>query len=688
MRLRLGTKFILLVALILSTTLGMSTYYSLRSHSKLLEEQLFEQNAMMGHFAALISAEAILAYDFVALNTYVNDLTNDRDVVFSVILDQEGQPMTSYIDKTNPYIERLANVSKGLQVADILGHYQQGTEDVHVVNFPINHRGEHLGVLVIGIGLERMQHELLRELLVQLSIYASIILILSLGIYWTFRIRVLNPVNQLVDGAKRVAQGNYDEPVQLTSRDELGELTESFNEMMREVQEDQRQLDYRAHYDSLTGLPNRVLAMHRINTEINRAMHTQEQFAVLFLDLNNFKTINDTMGHPVGDALLVEIGKRLASVLRDSDMVARLGGDEFLMLLTNVQEVMEVQLVTDRLIRVISTPIKINSRELYIQCSVGIAFYPSDGNSAERLMANADNAMYQAKLSKSWAVSFYAPEMNDMAQKRLALEQDLHVALEQGQLHLNFQPIIETASRRPLGAEVLARWQHPEKGQISPAEFIPIAEATGHIIKIGEWVIRSACRQMAKWKAMGIAPSFLTVNVSRIQFQSDLVSVVRRALRDFAIEPHELHLEITESVLMENRGHVPEILQQFDEDGLNLVLDDFGTGFSSLNYLKHFPFDMLKIDRSFVDGLPDDSGDVALVRGIIAMADSLSMTVVCEGVENEEQSRFLSAHGGHYLQGYLFGRPMDAEAFTRYLHEAGTANARGSMEAHSSGSVA
>jgi diguanylate cyclase (GGDEF)-like protein len=669
MRIRLGAKFIILVVTILSVTLALNAYQSLRADHDLLREQLLEKSRLLGQLAVHIGVEAIISYDFVALENYVRDVNQRRDVVFAVFLDAQGQPLTSYLNPENPDISVLADAAGTVDVRRVLQTYVAGDDgQIQVDKFPIVHRNETIGYLMLGVSLGRLDAQFEHALWKQLLVFLFIILVLSLGIYLVFRSSVLRPIRKLEAGARRVAQGDYEQPVQVLSGDELGELTKSFNAMMKEVHKDRKLLSYQANYDSLTGLPNRQMAMERLRGEINRASREHTRVAMLFLDLDDFKIVNDTMGHQFGDLLLVEISRRLKSELRESDTLARLGGDEFLILLPHADSASEVEQVARRLNAAVEKQIDLDSREMFVHCSIGVALYPADGETPDALMANADNAMYQAKRSREDTIRFFAPEMNEAVKDRMVLEYDLNLALERNEFRLHFQPIVEAQSGGRVGAEVLLRWHHPERGVINPMTFIPLAETTRRIIPIGEWVLHESCRKLSEWIAEGLDPGFITVNVSRVQLHSDLESVVRNALEEFSLQPSMLHLEITESVLMEYQDcTVPEVLRRLNDAGVQLVLDDFGTGFSSLNYLKHFPFHILKIDKSFIDGLPHDADDMALVRGIIVMAESLGLRVVGEGVEQEGQWRFLQAAGSHMLQGFLFGRPMDEEAFVRFL---------------------
>jgi diguanylate cyclase (GGDEF)-like protein len=455
--------------------------------------------------------------------------------------------------------------------------------------------------------------------------------------------------------------------VEVKSADELGQLAKAFNAMAAEVKAEQAKLHRQANFDSLTGLPNRMMAFDRINLEIHRARRSAQRFAVLFIDLDNFKSVNDTLGHAVGDELLIAIGARLQASLREADTVARLGGDEFLILVPDVVSEIEVEKIAERLLHAVSEPRELQGRKVVIHCSVGIAVYPENGESVEALMANADNAMYQAKAAQEGTAIFFTEEMNTRLRERMQMEQDLNLAAEGGQLALHFQPIVDTAGPRHRGAEALLRWHHPERGLISPAEFIPLAEATGQIVSIGDWVLEHACRCWSEWHTAGLNPGFLAINVSRIQFRKRFSRRVVELMSAYRIPPHALEFEITESVLLDDHHQVVEELNSLRAAGVRLALDDFGTGYSSLSYLKRFRFDVLKIDRGFVAGLPANPDDVSLVKAILAMAKGLDLRVLAEGVENPEQLGFLTVQGCDFAQGYLIARPMNEDAYRGYL---------------------
>jgi len=428
-----------------------------------------------------------------------------------------------------------------------------------------------------------------------------------------------------------------------------------------------------AYYDTLTGLPNRRLLEDRLKQAITLADRHREQLAVIFLDLDRFKAVNDALGHAYGDLLLKEAGKRLASCVRSSDTVARLGGDEFLVVLSGVRgDVLQVAAnVADHIARALARPFMIEGHNLFITTSQGIALHPSDGDNPTDLIKNADTAMYHAKEQGRNNFQFFADHMNTSILARLKLERELREGFEAGQFELHYQPQVDIASGRVVGAETLLRWRHPVRGMVSPAEFIPVAEETGFILPLGEWVLRSACAQMAAWTQAG--PLFggfkhISVNVSPRQFQQvGFVQTIEMVLRNSGLEPQYLELEVTEASLMQNTESTLAMLDHFKKLGVKLAIDDFGIGYSCLAYLKRFPLNSLKIDASFVRDLATDPNDAALTEAIIAMSHRLELKVIAEGVETETQLDFLRAQGCDEFQGYLESPALSADRFEQFL---------------------
>ena len=440
------------------------------------------------------------------------------------------------------------------------------------------------------------------------------------------------------------------------------------------------QIRFLAFYDGLTRLPNRLLFLEGLNLALAAARRQDRRLAVLFLDLDRFKRINDTLGHSMGDRLLQAVSERLKGSLRSSDTiargespsagdtVARLGGDEFIVLLTDMTRGEDAAKVARRILDALADPFRLDQQEVFITGSLGIGVFPHDGEDADTLLKNADTAMYHAKDAGRNGYQFYSGSMNAAAFQRLSLENNLRRALERDEFLLHFQPQVDVATGAIVGAEALVRWRHPELGLVSPADFIPLAEETGLILPIGEWVLRRACAQARAWRDAGYPPLHMAVNISGRQFRQQLlVRSVEQAVAAAGYDPHRLELEITESVLMRSAEETVRTLRDLKEMGSRISVDDFGTGYSSLNYLTRFPIDALKIDQSFIRDITTDPADAAITTAIIAMAAGLKLQVIAEGVETPEQVAFLRRQGCHLMQGYHFSRPVPAEGFEKLL---------------------
>jgi len=431
-------------------------------------------------------------------------------------------------------------------------------------------------------------------------------------------------------------------------------------------------LEHQASHDSLTGLPNRSLLRDRIEQAIIKARRYNHMVAVVFVDLDHFKLINDSLGHHVGDRLLLEVADRLMTCVRGHDSVGRQGGDEFVIVLTEQHDDNDTIAVVSRLLDVISQPWVDNGQEYGISCSVGISCYPQDGDDPDALLRSADAAMYKAKASGRSTYHFYTPELNQAISERLELENSLRHALERDEFRVYYQPRIDVASSRIIGAEALIRWDCPGKGIIPPDSFISIAEETGLIIPIGQWILQEACRQNSLWQRAGLPSINVSVNLSPIQFRhAGLVQSVAGALAQTGLDPACLELELTESFVMHDAERINVAMQSLKTLGVDIAVDDFGTGYSSLSYLKRFPVDRLKIDKSFVRDIDSDPDDAAIVRAIITLGHALGLKVVAEGVETSAHLEFLRQHGCDELQGYYFSRPVPAPEMETLLRNAG-----------------
>jgi diguanylate cyclase (GGDEF)-like protein len=436
-----------------------------------------------------------------------------------------------------------------------------------------------------------------------------------------------------------------------------------------QVREQREALRFMAHHDALTHLPNRVLLLERMEQMCSRAAASGTAAAVLFIDLDRFKEVNDSLGHDRGDELLITVSKRLRANIRPEDTLARLGGDEFVVLLQGMTSPAAAGAIAQQLITAMQAPIAVDETTLYITTSIGISVYPADGAEAGTLLRNADSAMYRAKKDGRNTYRFYSTDMTAAAMERIALDANMRRALERDEFVLHYQPQYELASNRLIGLEALIRWQHPEHGLVSPARFIPFAEETGLIVPIGTWVLRAACEQAVRWRESGVEPGRIAVNLSERQLhQADFFDVLRGLLAATGCRPEWLELEITEGFLITDPERSIRVLKGIGELGIQISIDDFGTGYSSLAYLKRLPIDRLKLDQSFVRGIPADAEDTAIVRAIIALGKEMGLTVIAEGVETAEQRAFLRKEGCAEAQGYLLGRPMPAEEATALLN--------------------
>ena len=453
-------------------------------------------------------------------------------------------------------------------------------------------------------------------------------------------------------------------------KDETGEVHDyvSVFSDISAIKQSQEKLDFLAYHDPLTNLPNRLLFGDRLDHALQRAHREQQQLAILFLDLDRFKNINDSLGHPVGDQLLQGVAQRISDTIREEDTLARLGGDEFIILVEDVHSAQDVALLAQKLMQVFRTPILVAGHELQPTLSLGISLYPRDGKESAVLIRNADAAMYRAKEEGRNGYQFYTEELTTAVFERLTLETALRNALRNNEFVLHYQPQYALPDGRLTGAEALIRWQHPQMGLVYPDKFIPLAEDCGLIVAIGDWVLQTACAQLQQWRQAGMSLGRMSVNVSGRQFQhGQIVAAVESALQKIQCGPQSLELEITESMIMQEPEQTITLLNDLKALGVSIAIDDFGTGYSSLSYLKKLPVDKLKVDRSFVRDIPHDTNDETITRAVIALAQSLQLTVIAEGIETDEQLSFLKSLNCCEGQGYLFSRPLSAEAFGKLL---------------------
>ncbi len=567
-----------------------------------------------------------------------------------------------------------------------------------------------IGYLQVAISLRAT---LLGVLPIVTPVFVACLLLVLISSYLSLRItrRITEPLSHMAKVADEIASGKLSDTVEVEGTGEVREIAtilngiitglsryktrmdvdhqllsmkveertsqltrrnEELNKAVLEVTETKDRLRQMAYYDSLTSLPNRRLFTEQLDLLLRLSKRNNENLALLFLDLDNFKRINDSLGHSAGDQLLREVGARLAGCVRDSDVVAhyvesgpkidvsRLGGDEFTVVLNQIDSPESARMVAQRLLDALSEPMEIGGHELVVTPSIGIALAPADASDVDGLLKAADTAMYHAKAAGKNNCLFYHSDMDAAGVDRLQLEADLRRAMERNEFVLHYQPQVDTRTGSVVGAEALVRWEHPEKGMIPPFRFIPLMEEMGFIGALGDWVLREACRQMKAFEAMGLQLPKVAVNVSALQFNSTFIRSVKEVLQESGLAPAKLELELTEGVVMGDAGAIIDAVKELKEMGVSLSIDDFGTGYSSLSYLSRFPLDELKIDRSFVIKFDESENDASLVVAIIAMARSLNLRLVAEGVETQEQYEFLTSNGAHIIQGYLFSKPLPA----------------------------
>ncbi len=541
----------------------------------------------------------------------------------------------------------------------------------------ISREGENLGELEIWFDPDQIERALADRrsatiLLAALQVLLSVVVLLAV----LYR-RLLVPIGQLKRQASDIASRADVGPIAWDRRDELGELGEHLNEvhvhidqLFDQLEEQKAELEKVALHDPLTGLANRALFGELTRAAVAAAQRDGGRLALLFIDLDRFKAVNDTLGHAAGDSLLVALAERLRGAMRASDVVCRHSGDEFTVLLRDVNHWDEVASTADRLLQEIEKPVYIGSRLAGVSASIGVALFPDDASDHETLVSHADTAMYVAKSLGRGRCSFFRAEFNTQLLANLQLEQEMRQALERDEFVLFYQPQVDAGTGVLSGCEALIRWRHPVRGLVPPLEFIPAAEQCGLISEIGAWTIRTACAQIARWKRSGISFGSVAVNVSALEFRSHrLLDTLTSAMADFGVQPHELEIELTETVLMTDTDTSQVIVDRLHALGLPLAVDDFGTGYSSLAYLKRLHPAKIKIDRSFVRDLPDDSDDRVLVQAIVQLAAAMGIQVIAEGVETQAQRSFLHGIGCGLLQGYLISRPQEADGFERFVRQ-------------------
>ena len=691
-------KLTMLIVAISTVSLLLASTAFITSDRINTQQTVSDHLGTMADIIAANSSAALLFSDPVAAQETLGFLNSQPHIQAAAIYGMDEKEFASYI-KPGLQLEMPEILS---QTANILFWGDYVELFTHIV-----YEGEQIGVVYLRSDMEAVHDRLILFLGI-----VALVLVVSLLVTFILSAQlqriITDPLLRLSAIARQVStEKNYAVRVIGEGKDEIGNLITDFNTMLDEIQSRDNELrenrlqleervarrtreleianeqlelskeqaesvasrmEYHAHHDALTGLPNRILLNDRITSELAHARRQQTNAALLFLDLDRFKIINDSLGHAVGDQLLRVIARRLNNCVRDEDTVARLGGDEFMVLLPRIGGSADAGRIAKKIIECLVDPISCNGHELHITTSIGISIYPYDGADAETLIKHADISMYRAKeLGRNKAV-YYTAEMNAGSRKQLAMETNLRRALEKDQLKLFYQPKVDISRNMITGVEALLRWEHPTMGFISPLDFIPVAEDTGLIVPIGEWVLHTAFRQLKQWHNAGFTDLTVAVNLSSAQLaRPGFEDVVAQALSESGLDAGMTELEITENVAMENIDSAIIILEKLKCMGISIAMDDFGTGYSSLSYLRRLPIDIVKIDKSFVREIPDSAEDVTIAQAIIAMAKSLKLSLIVEGVENVRQLNFFRQQNVNIVQGYLFSKPVEASELLKML---------------------
>lgn len=552
-----------------------------------------------------------------------------------------------------------------------------------VVQYIGRHVHEHLNVYALLPESELRDDARDLGIVVAVITFGAILVTITLALLFLNKV-IISPVQQLNVAASDVGKGNLNVSLEINTSDEIGELAHTFKNMSRNLAETNERIKFLAYHDPLTGLPNRRMFQEYLEHALSVAKRSKSKVALLFLDVDNFKNINDKFGHQAGDKFLVELSKRFSSKLRGTDYlshanpmfeylvdtVSRLGGDEFTFILTDLTQEFAESKVAKRLLDTLSDPMNIEDQKIVMTGSIGITLYPDDAVDANTLIKNADIAMYHAKQSGKNNSQYFTQSINDAVQEKLIIENQLHQAVENNELSLLYQPLVNSVTGEITGCEALMRWNSPELGMISPAAFIPMAEENGLIVSMGNWVLETACRQIQSWQRDSIKVVPVSINISGVQLRyGDLAGFIKELLEETAIDPALLTLELTESTLIDAVEHSINTLSEIKALGVRISLDDFGTGYSSLSYLRKFHIDILKIDRSFVNEIETRQDDAELTRAIIAMSHSLGLPVIVEGVETKGQRDILKQYGADSMQGYFFYYPLSIEELSRKLRQ-------------------
>jgi len=680
----LQRKLMLIIMVCCTATLLVSSVFFVAREAKVLYRAQQEDLVSLADMIGKNTASALVFNDPKAAQETIRPLTAKSSILAAYVIDKDGRLFARHLAPNPGHadlpLEGLSDSASPAEVAEAVEQVKRGAYKSSFISGyasvvkPIRLDNEQVGSVVIHANATGFLHRLRWTILVALAFMAATFLAAYL---FSARLQqmVSVPLLNLLDTMKEIsASKNFALRVAKPSSDEIGLLYDGFNEMLCEIEERnqilrQRQahLQQLAHYDPLTRLPNRTLFYDRLGQALFYADRAREAVAVIFIDLDHFKDINDTLGHRTGDLLLIEVASRLSTVVRSCDTVARLGGDEFTLFCQNIANADNAAVVGQKLVSLFATPFQLGASDIHVTASVGVTLFPNDGKTVDELLMNADIAMYHAKGCGKNVFALFDKKMNEHASERVTLLADLRQAVEQSEFLLHYQPKVDLLTGKVTSVEALVRWMHPRLGLLAPDKFIRLAEESGMIVELTEWVMRTACLQARAWQDANL-PIRVAVNLSPYHFQrQDVKQAICSVLGATALDPSLLEIEITESALMQNDEYTCRVLGELREMGITISVDDFGTGYSSLSYLHRFPIHTLKIDRTFILNMMKSAEDQAIVTAIIAMAKSLKMQIVAEGVETVDQLETLKDQGCHEIQGFLVSRPVNAERVARFF---------------------
>lgn len=683
----IARQFVLFIASIILLALLSSALLQYEREKQIAFNKLAEKGQSIGRLLSSMSIDPMLIYDNHTINEFARNTSLQSGVVYAIYLDNEKNALTSYFN------DNLASVKQSRQAAPLKNDPYSTLQlllernDILHQTFPVMFDKQQLAEIYIGLDKTPLLTEPQSNLRIHLAISLLIGLFIGLGIYLGFIRKVSRPIRQLKEAANHIIRFNFDSPVEVRGKNELSELAQTF-ELMRvrlrdavesrdqslqeieelntsledrvrertnALQDLNAQITHQAMHDPLTGLPNRVLVIERLNQAIDYARRNKTPLAVFILDLNNFKEVNDTLGHPEGDLILQQVATRIPCALRASDTVGRLGGDEFAVVLPDIDEQHAID-VGEKIIHAMQPAFDLSEQTVNINASIGVALYPEHGEDQSTLIKHADVAMYASKRN-SQAISIYNPQLDTHTPGRLALMADLQNAIQQSQLSLYYQPQVRINDNKAYGVEALLRWNHPQQGFIPPEQFIHLAENTGLINPLTNWIIDHSLKQWREWQDVGLTLD-ISINISaRNLSDPHLPQTLHSAIQKYNVMPQHIKLEITESSIMTNHDMVLSIMRHPLLEGVKYAIDDFGTGYSSLNYLKQLPVHEIKIDKSFIFDMSKNSDDTQIVHSIIDLSHNFGHSVVAEGVENSHVLNMLNAMGCDAIQGFLISKP-------------------------------